>query len=551
MSPGRQEKAPMKRITLFAVLLAALAIGCSDDEAPTQPPPPQPGPPTILLTPSTATVLVRATQSFVATPSADSDSVVTWRLVRDPSISDTANVGTIVSTGPKSAIYTAPPSVVPLNNDYLINVKAMSKRDTTVYGIARVTVPRVKVTVVPNLVASVPPATQVPLQVVVQNAPTPGFSLFVNGIAGGDAGVGTWVENGPATTVYTAPVHDTLFTYALQAKSAEDPRHFGTAQVTVIPGFALPSTDNASDQFAPEWDPTSHRLAYVRGGTWDLVVYDFALQTERVLTRVNWSGPRYDGRIAWSNDGDKLLFSEETAGRRTIGLIGANGANRASFAPEALTDYVEACFLPTSPESIYVAEHKGIDWALRAYRLSGLPGERGRGIYTPAPTVEVHTPDAVMLPPNLRPFVGFEVVVNGDGTVRSLRDDGDGLVGVAYSSATSRTSQVRWVVQADGTTWLTFIYGLNHIVYRVDKSGLQLPQQCYMDYFPESATDLRADRPAFFRFVDAHAVARQMPGGRTQIWIMAFPPSDVLPVPPGGPRPQRAPGAFARALLGR
>jgi hypothetical protein len=542
----------MKRVVLFAVLLAALAIGCSSDEEPTQPPPPSPGAPSIVVSPASATVLVRASEPFVATPSAgaDSDSVVTWRLVRDPGTPDTTNVGSIVSTGPRSATYTAPPTVVPLGSDYLVTVKAVSTRDTTVYGIARVTVPRPQVTVLPELVPSVPPATQVPLQVLVTNAPTPGFTLFVNDIPGGDAGVGTWVQNGPASALYTAPAHDTLFSYDLQARAVEDPRRVGTAHVTVIPGFALPSTDAASDQFAPEWDPTSHRLAYVRGGTWDLVVYDFVLHAERVVTHINWSGADYDGRIAWSDDGNRLLFSEQTGARRTIGVIDASGTGRASFAPDASTDYLEACFLPTSSDSIYVAEHKSVNWDLRAYRLSGLPLERGRALYTPAISVEVHSPDAVMLPPDRRPHVGFEVVVGGDGTVRSLKDDGEGIVGVAYSSATSRTKQVRWAVQADRTFWLTFIHGANQIVYRVDKSGLNLPQQCYVDYFPESATDLRADQPRFFNFPDAQAVARRMPGGRTQIWILAFPPSNVLPVPPG-PRPQRASGGLANAFLRR
>jgi hypothetical protein len=539
----------MRRFGFLALVLSTLALGCSDEE-PTQPPPPSPGAPSITITPSTATVLVRASQPLVATPASSADSAVTWRILRDPALPDTANVGTIISTGPRSATYTAPPSVVPLGSDYVVSVRAVSTRDTTSYGVAKITVPRVKVTVLPNHVPSVPPATPVPFQVAVQYAPTPGFTLFVNGIANGDAGVGTLVQTGPAGAEYTSPMHDSSNTYALQAKSVEDPRHFGTAQVNVRPGFPVPSSNQSSDQFAPEWDPTSHRLAYVRGGSWDLVVYDFTLHTERVLARIGWSSLTYDGRIAWSDDGDRLVFSEQTAGRRTLGVVHADGTGRATFAPEAFTDYDEACFMPSSPESIYVAEHRGVDWSLRAYRLPALPGDRGRTLYEAAPTVEVHSPDAVILPPNIRPSVGFEVVVQGDGTVRSMKDDGVGLVGVAYSSATDRTPQVRWAIAADGTVWLTFVNELTHNVYRVDRSGLDLPQRCYSDYLAESASDLKANRPAFFAFPDAQAVSRHEPSGQWRIWVIGFPPSNIVPVPPV-PGPQASRAGLARALLGR
>jgi hypothetical protein len=380
------------------------------------------------------------------------------------------------------------------------------------------------VSVVPSSVYDVPPATPVPFAILVGNTPNKGFTLSVNDIAGGNGVVGTFVATGAAAATYTAPVSDTSSTYTLEARSSDDPRRFGQALVSVRGGFALPAADNR-DQWVPEWDPTGPRMAFVRGGpAWELVVYDFETQTERVLTPITWSGTTYDGRVAWSDDGSRILFSQETSGRRSIGLIQANGTGRITFQPQGSIDYEDACFLPLATDSIYVTQHQGLSWSLRAYPLPSGPLTTGRVLYSPTSTVELHSPDATLLEGNRRPQLVFETVVDGDGTVRSMSDDNAGRIGVVYSSATARTEEPRWAFPIGGQEWITFAHHQNDALYRVSINGLDLPFLCYHDSFAEASGDLKAMVGGPFAFQNAHAVTRRDATGHWRIWIVDFPP---------------------------
>jgi hypothetical protein len=517
----------LSAILVVCLALALACFGCSEDE-PTQPPPPPSG--TIAVAPPSASVFVHSSQAFVATTGDTADHSVTWRLRRDPALSDTLDVGTIVATGPKSVTYTAPATVENLLG-YSLTLQAVSDRDTTVRGTTQIIVPAVQVALVPDHLFSVLPATPVPFNVLVGNTPNKGFTLAVNDIPGGDAAVGTLVATGPASATYTAPARDTTATYVLEARSTDDTRRFGLANVSVRAGFQLPAAGNA-DQWAPEWNLGTPKLAYVRGGAgaWQLVVYNFENQAEQVLTSFTRTGAVYDGRIAWSDDGLRILFSEEVGGQRKIGVIQANGTERTSFGPQGAIDYEEACFVPLSSDSIYVTQHQGTNWSLRAYPLASGLGSVGRVLYTPPARAEVHSPDAAILEGIRRPFVAFETVVDGDGTVRSLKDDGEGVPGVAYSSATARTEQVRWAFPLDGGEWITFVYGQRNLVYRVNRSGLDLPQPCYVDYFDEASADLKAIVPSYFGFGNPQAVTRRDASGHWRIWVVDFPPSGVIPV---------------------
>lgn len=530
----------MNRSAIAAILLSLAALGCSEDE-PTQPPPPPSGH-TITVSPNSASVWVHMSQGFVATPSDTADHDVTWRLRRDPSLSDTLDVGTIVTTGPKSVTYTAPAKVEDALFGYSLTLQAVSTRDTTVRGVTQIIVPPVKVAILPDAAVNVLPAAELPFTILVGNTPNKGFTLEVNDIPGGNVGVGTFVMTGPASATYTAPVKDSAEVYTLRARSTDDSRRSGIARLSVFPGFVLPTTDPTQNQWTPEWSITAPpRLAYVRGGggSWQLVIYDFDTHSEQVLTTLAWSGPTYDGRIAWSDTGGRLLFSEETSGRRTIGVIQENGTGRTTFAPQAFTDYEEACFVPGSFDSIYVTQRNGVNWSLRAYRLGGLPGDVGRTLHAPAPAVELHSPDATLRSGSLRPYVAFETVVNGHGTVRSMNDDGAGRVGVAYSSATGRTRQVRWAHPANSpifaNEWITFVHQQNNALYRVDPSGLNLPILCYTEYFPEASSDLKVlPLPTnYFGFDDPLAITRLDASGHWRIWVVEFPPSLIVMRPRG------------------
>ena len=189
---------------------------------------------------------------------------------------------------------------------------------------------------------------------------------------------------------------------------------------------------------------------FARGGPpWDLVVYDFVAQNEQVLTSFNWSGNTYDGRIAWSEDGTQLAFSEESGGHRVIGLVHTDGSGRSSFAPDPATDYDEACFFTVaSPaiESLYVAEHGSAGSQLRAYPLAAGPGDPGRLVRQPTLGAVIHSLDAAQLPIVIRPSVAFVESESNFSSVLSTTDTGNGIVTTAVSGAGVRT-QVRWAIQ--------------------------------------------------------------------------------------------------------
>jgi len=515
----------------LALGLGAAAIaGCSKN--PEAPPPPSGGGGSIHVAPSNSVRLITQTLDLTATLTNLSDSTVTWRLLREPGVSDTVHVGTIVATGGRTARYTAPTTVDTPGFPLTVTVEAVDVADTTARGTAVVVVPRVSVSVTPGTVTSVPPGTLVPFTVTVQDAPDPGFTLTVDSIPGGDQGVGTWVQTGPNATLYTAPSRDTLFAYSLFARSTADPLYFSSALAIVRAGFGVPTTDPSRSEYAPEWDPIAAKVAFARGGpAWDLVVYDFVSQTEQVLTSFTWSGATYTGRIAWSEDGSEIAFSEEQGGRRVIGLVNPDGSGRGSFAPDAATDYDEASFFTVaSPaiESLYVALETAGAASLRAYPVAAAAGDTGRVIYQAPAGSKIHSPDATQLPLVTRPSVAF-IEVNGNfSKVSSVTDNGNRNFSFAASGLGVRT-QLRWTVPKDGIPWLTYVDPATQNIYRAQRGGAT-QQRCYTDFFPESGGDLKAEPPTAFHFVDAHVVARLEPDGHTRLWVIGFPPSSITPV---------------------
>jgi hypothetical protein len=516
----------------LAILALTALVIASCSKNPAAPPPPTGNKGSVKVEPLQSNVDVNGTLDLTATLSGVADSAVTWRLLHEPGVSDTVNIGTIASTGARSAHFTAPPTVETAEFDLTITVQAVDVADTTVRGSATIVVPRVQVSVSPNSVTSVPPGTLVPYSVSVTNTSNQNFALTVDGIPGGDAGVGTWVQTGATSTIYTAPSRDTLFIYSLLAQSTADPNIFGSAIAVVRAGFPIPTTDATRSEYAPEWDPVAARVAFARGGpAWDLVVYDLVTQTEQVLTSFTWSGNTYDGRIAWSEDGTQIAFSEESGGHRVIGLVHADGSALSSFAPNANTDYDEACFFTVaSPaaESLYVAQQDSTGSVLRAYPLAAGPGETGRLMHQAVAGGVVHSPDAVQLTGVVRPSVTFIEVSNSFSQVLSLNDTGSGILSTASSGSGVRT-QARWVIPSDGVPWITYVDPATENIYRAQRGGTTA-QRVYTDFFPESGSDLKADPPTAFHFLDAQIVARLEPDGHTRLWVIGFPPSNITPV---------------------
>jgi len=382
--------------------------------------------------------------------------------------------------------------------------------------------------VIPGYLGSVLPGTLVPYVVSMQNAPDPGFQLYVQGVPGGDDNVGTWTQTGGQATVYQAPdVVASTTTYDLFARSVDDTARFGTSEVTVRWGFPLPVARPDLSQYSPEWSPDGLSLAFVQGGPpWELTVYDFQSSTESSPATLAWSGSAYDGRLSWSDDGARIAFSEEAGGRRAIGVVQAAGGGRSTFGPDPATSYYEGVFVPKAdpgaPESLVVSQSSPGAGTVRAYPLSYAPGEAGRGFAGvpaarwPDVTRISETSGRKVLHLAAEDALLGEVVTfsDGDGTRTTLSGGGG-------------HTHVRWAQQVSslGPLWVGFIAAGDQTAYRVPRSGFPAPVKLYSEFFPELGMDL-----TFGQGNDENAISRLMPDGFARIWLVQFPPPEFTGV---------------------
>ncbi|HEX2790560.1 MAG TPA: S8 family serine peptidase [Steroidobacteraceae bacterium] len=182
-------------------------------------------PVTVTVSPSSATAQSGlTTQAFSAAVTGNANTTVTWQ-VNGIAGGDANSVGTISTSG----VYTPP---VNLSSSPTVSVVAVSVADPTKTGFAGVTI-------TPPVAVSVAPATAVVLAATgsqqftatLANAGSnTAVSWQVNGIAGGNATVGTISSAG----VYAAPATiPSPATVTVTAVSAADPTRSGSAAVTV------------------------------------------------------------------------------------------------------------------------------------------------------------------------------------------------------------------------------------------------------------------------------------------------------------------------------
>ena len=178
----------------------------------------------VTVSPSSATVQVNAQRQFTATVSGSSDQSVTWDV--NGSVGGNSAVGFVDSI---SGLYTAP-SVVP--SPAAVTVHATSKAMPSAIGSASVTITNpapVTVTVSPAS-ASVQLGQVVQFTAIVQNTSPATVTWKVNGIAGGNATVGTISLSG----LYAAPSSmPSPATVTVQAASTTTPSAVGSASVTL------------------------------------------------------------------------------------------------------------------------------------------------------------------------------------------------------------------------------------------------------------------------------------------------------------------------------
>jgi serine protease len=180
-------------------------------------------PVTVTVAPSTVTIQTNATQQFTATVANSTNTAVNWSVNNVPG--GNATVGTVSATG----LYT-PPSVT---SNLVVSVSAAWVGDPSRVGSAQVTVIPIPVTVdvTPGTATVLAGGTQ-QFSAVVSNSSNSAVNWSVNGIAGGDAGVGTVSAAG----LYTAPTSVSASTVvAVTAAWSGDATRMGSSSVTVNP----------------------------------------------------------------------------------------------------------------------------------------------------------------------------------------------------------------------------------------------------------------------------------------------------------------------------
>jgi hypothetical protein len=195
----------MLNVRLFARLLPGFLVltllaGCGGSGTPAAPAI------SVAVSPTSATLIGGATQTFAATVSNDSANAgVTW----------TASTGAITSAG----VYTAPSPVTTTS----ATVTATSKTDTTKTATATITLTPISVSVLPATATLVAGATQTIVATVTSDCANAGVTWT--------ASVGSITSAG----VYTAPTPVTTATATFTATSKTDTTKTATATATLTP----------------------------------------------------------------------------------------------------------------------------------------------------------------------------------------------------------------------------------------------------------------------------------------------------------------------------
>jgi hypothetical protein len=214
--------------------VAVAAIGCGYAGNPASQTPPGAPPPTtpsstvtVSVQPDSANIFLGAALQFQATVAGASNTGVTWEV--NTAVGGNAQVGTISSAG----LYTAP-AILPSSPS--VTITAISAADATASGSATVTITdNIAINISP-LEATVPTNTAQVFSATLtaSGSPATGISWSVNGVAGGNAIIGTIVAGAAGTALYTAPSPPpTPPTVSVTATSVADNSKSASASVTI------------------------------------------------------------------------------------------------------------------------------------------------------------------------------------------------------------------------------------------------------------------------------------------------------------------------------
>lgn len=200
-----------------------------------------PAPLTVMVGPSTATVVVSALQQYTATVTGNPNTSVNWFV--NGVAGGNLTVGTISATGLFQA-----PGVVP--SPATVTITAVSQVDNTTSGSAQATIANPSATVTVT-VSTNPAVTQVytstvqPFIATVTGTSNTAVTWYVEGAQGGSAAFGTIDTSGN----YTGPANvPSPATVVIEAVSQADATAVGTESITIVtqPSAAQPAPQTVS-----------------------------------------------------------------------------------------------------------------------------------------------------------------------------------------------------------------------------------------------------------------------------------------------------------------
>jgi hypothetical protein len=209
-------------LTLAVFIFTTFAIGGCGYAG--TPPKPSVG---VSVQPTSALVALGATQQFQATVTGSTDDTVEWE------VNGVANGNAVSGTVSAAGLYTAP-AVMP--GSASVTVTAISQVNPGDHASAVVTLqPGIGVSVLPATATVAPGGAQIfTASISGTGTLAGGVAWSVNGVAGGDATLGTIVVNGATSAVYTGPAAiPSPATVTVTAASVADPTKAGSASVTI------------------------------------------------------------------------------------------------------------------------------------------------------------------------------------------------------------------------------------------------------------------------------------------------------------------------------
>jgi hypothetical protein len=209
-----------------AVALACMACltGCGSVSSISTPPPSL----SVSVQPGSASLFLGQSQQFSATVTGSANTLVNWSV--NGIAGGNATAGTITIAG----LYTAP-RILPA--PAIVSITATSQADPTKNDTAAVSIKSdVALSLAPNSANLVPGASQVfTVSMTASGNPDTSVTWSVNGIAGGNATLGTISPAGSNSATYTAPATiPSPPTVNVKATSAADPSAVANAGVNIL-----------------------------------------------------------------------------------------------------------------------------------------------------------------------------------------------------------------------------------------------------------------------------------------------------------------------------